>query len=242
MANVLLNILAGNIADPCFPPTVQELLVLFANNMQAVLQNGLAFYNYGAAKPAPELQGYPWLRTLDGRWYAYSGDWISPHPLPVDGIARVFVTGPAATIAAGIAVYDGGDSSGMLSDRTGPMWVIDTAFDGRMAIGSGTIPGRTIAPTALLSAQTIGAGEHTQIAAEVASHTHDVKLNQRVDLCDGCGSSAFHSGTGTATNVAAAAQPNIVSPAVTVPMDTMPPAVAGYWLKRSSSRVYYKVP
>lgn len=240
MATVLLPILAGNISENCFPATPQELLVLFANNLQAVLENGLAFYNKGTTKPPPELQGYPWFNENDSRWYSYSGSWLAKNPEAASpNIVRRFVTGPAATIVNEIALYDGGDTGPPGTD-TGPMWEIDPAMAGRLAIGAGAIPGRTIAPVSIVSGQTLGAGEITQTGPQVGPHVHPlpagvltwgISAGQKANSA----SDAFNYTTPPTT------ESNLVSPAVTAPMDLIPPVLAGHWLQRTG-RIWYRVP
>lgn len=213
---------------------------MLSGEMQAVLSNGLAYYNYGNTKPAPENQGYPWLKSDEMRWYYYSGGWKSPNPeQPAPNIVRRFVTGDPATFVNDIALYDGGDT-GVPSVDSGPMWEIDPLMEGRMAIGAGAIPGRTIVPVSLAVGDTIGAGEQTQTGAQVGPHVHP--------LPDGVltfGLSSGQKGDSAANSFNYTDPPttesNLVSPAVTAPMDTMPPALAGQWIKRTG-RVNFVVP
>ena len=126
-ANVLVPILPGALPPQYCFTTWQQALVDFANAMKAVLP-GLAYYNFGPDKPAPELQAYPWLRTVDGRWYRFDGNWVAPTNY-TDLDRRWF---PGTLVE--LQTYDGGDT-GSPSDRSGPMWVEDTEQQGRVPVG-----------------------------------------------------------------------------------------------------------
>lgn len=131
MPSALLPILPGTLPQGFCPTTEQERLVAYANNMKAVLNGGFSYYNYGADKPAPEFQAYPWLRTTDGRWYMYSGVWRSPNNYSLDE-RRIWMGSLSDLIT-----YDGG-SAGTVSATTGPMWVEDTSMIDRIPIGAGS--------------------------------------------------------------------------------------------------------
>lgn len=115
----------------CYPDE-QSRLVAFAGAMAAVLP-GLAFYNYGSTKPDPEFNSYPWFRTTDSRWYFYSGGWIALNPERDPNIRRIF-----RGDSTDLITYDGGDNNAP-SDRSGPMWEVDTEMSGRVAVGAGTL-------------------------------------------------------------------------------------------------------
>lgn len=139
----------------------------FLGVSNAVLEGGLAFYNYGASVPVPENQAYPWFRTTDGRWYIYSGSWISPVNYSL--LERRWFAGTLVELVT----YDGGDA-GAPSDRSGPMWVEDTAFIGRSPMHPGAIPSSDPAKSLALG-EDYGAGSHTNTMLEMPEHTHQVK-------------------------------------------------------------------
>src|SRR5688572_10156107 len=119
MPTILLPILAGSLPPGiCLtgPDAEQNRMVAFAENMEAQLEAGQSFYNFGDTKPAVEFNAYPWLRTIDMRWYYYSGGWISP--VNYDANDRRWYAGTLVQLQT----YDGGDL-GAPSDRSGPMWV-----------------------------------------------------------------------------------------------------------------------
>ena len=164
MSNLLLPILAGTLGQGECPTTLQGILNLFANNLQAVLANGRSFYNYGPDKPAPEFQPYPWLRTTDGRWYQFSGVWRAPNNYNLS--ERRWWAG----IESDLVNYDGG-GAGAVTPTTGPMWIIDHDFDGRSPMGPGAVAGKG---SDLAVSENYGAAQHTLTDAEggVGSHTH----------------------------------------------------------------------
>jgi hypothetical protein len=167
VAEALLDIRPGTLPPGVCYTSEQTRLVAFAENMQAVLESGMAFYNYGASVPAPEFQDYPWFRTVDGLWYTYSGDWISQRPKKdQDPNTRILYVG---TLVA-LQTYDGGDTNPP-SDRSGPMWEEDTTFRGRSPIGVGAIPDSD-PPVTLALLQEHGAGSHEQTVAQLPAHTH----------------------------------------------------------------------
>lgn len=149
---------------------MQEMLVTMANNMQALLPGGLAFYNYGDTQPAPEYQAYPWLRSTDMRWYRFTGIWISPHPMTA-GEHRWEEFAAVANIWS----FDGGDGSDPSVTPPGPssgaMWEEDTAYRGRSPMGPGSVPGLTT-PYTLAPETDYGSGEHTLTEAEGATGLH----------------------------------------------------------------------
>lgn len=169
MADTLLSILPGTLPpNACFA-NEQARLVAFAENMQAVLPGGMAFYNFGASKPSVENQAYPWFRTTDGRWYFFSGQWIAPVNYSV--YERRLFYGSLAQLVT----YDGGDT-GVPSPTSGPMWIVDIDFDGRSPMGPGAIPSANPAKT-LAVQEAYGEGAHVQTEAELAEHTHGPDTN-----------------------------------------------------------------
>lgn len=184
MANVLLPIVPGNFpVGYCFPATPQEFLVDIAAHLQALLEGGMAFYNYGSTVPAPENQGYPWLRTTDMRWYRFDGNWISPNPETSAEVRRLFI-GPESGAADGVWTYDGGDGSDpsavVPTDRTGAMWEVDHNFDGRSPMGPGNIPSAN--PATVLAVNTnAGEGAHVMSDQEVGPHSHLLPQGYEID-------------------------------------------------------------
>ncbi len=141
----------------CFT-TEQQRYNAYMTITQAVL-NGMA-----PDKPTVVNQAYPWLRTTDGRWYFYSGVWISPTNYTYED-RRLY----AGTLTQ-LASYDGG-TPGIVTSTSGPMWVEDTTFQGRSPMGPGAIPTSNPAVTLNVNANA-GEGAHTQTTAEMVPHQH----------------------------------------------------------------------
>jgi hypothetical protein len=168
--SVLLPLQPGTLPPGVCYNTEQARLIAFTEAMKAVL-SGQAFYNYGASTPAPENNGYPWLRTTDGIWYIYSGDWISPVGPEYDSNIRRIWTGSEASLPT----YDGGDA-GTPSDRSGPMWEVDHVFDGRSPMGVGTIPTSNPSKTLTLG-ELHGLGAHVLAGSNIPEHRHAMKFS-----------------------------------------------------------------
>lgn len=133
MPTILLPLIPGTLpAGVCYS-SEQERLSDFAANLQAQL-DGATFFNYGNTKPAVEFNGFPWLRTTDMRWYYFSGDWLSPNPETSAFVRRLFV---GSTVD--LQTYDGGDTD-PVGASSGPMWEVDTDFEGKSPMGPGTLP------------------------------------------------------------------------------------------------------
>lgn len=168
MPNILLPLQAGEWPQGLCPPDWPQALVAIANALKAVLP-GQTFYNYGDTKPAPEFQAYPWLRTIDARWYQFTGSWISPNQETSADVRRIFV-GDAAALAA----YDGG-AAGAVTANSGPMWEVDTVASARFLVGAGTFPSTLVVAVGGVG----GAEQHTLTDAEggVGQHTHAFGLS-----------------------------------------------------------------
>lgn len=136
--SVLLPLQPGTLPSGACYNSEQERLVAFAGALWAVLE-GQSFFNYGPDKPDPENNIYPWLRTVDDRWYKYSGGWIAKNPEDAESDVRRLWYGNTTDLQT----YDGGDTNapGLSS---GPMWEVDTLFAARFPVGPGTFPGGTV--------------------------------------------------------------------------------------------------
>lgn len=205
MANILLPILPGTLPQGYCFTSWQQTLVDFSNHQQAVLANGMAFYNYGSTAPAPEFQIYPWLNTNDMRWYRFSGQWITNHEfLPGRHTWEEFVT------EADIWSFDGGDGSDPSTSpptaTAGAMWQLDTAYDGRSPMSPGVIVGSNPAKT-LGYGEDFGEGAHLQDREEVGPHVHPLTpRDQMEDTGGGNIDGITVSGTGPSIGTLSAGQ------------------------------------
>lgn len=230
MPNVLLPLQPSSLPPGICYASEQDRLNSYADNLHAIL-NGQSFYNFGDTVPAVELQSYPWFRTVDYRWYTYDGGWISANPEQSEYVRRLFV----GTLAQ-LILYDGGDNT-PLSDRSGPMWEEDVAFQGRSPIGPGALP---TSGTAVVVATNYGADQATLLANQLpASINLTVGTNDYGEppmnptsfrlLSDDQDVDGQRDQTSTFTN-----------PGGGQPVNTLTP-VRGAYVIRRTARVYYKV-
>lgn len=168
MGSILLPIIPGTLPQGECPPTLQGLLNLFADNLQALLENGRSFYNIGDTKPAPELQAYPWINTaFRNLIFVFQGVWRCPTGYDLN--ERRLWVGDVTQLVS----YDGG-SAGAVTPTTGPMWIEDSDAQGRVPMSPGLIPGTTTPAKTLTVGEQYGSGEHTLTEAEgsVGAHIH----------------------------------------------------------------------
>lgn len=223
MPTVLLPLQAGNLLETCFG-SEQARLNAFAAALFAQLP-GSSFFNFGDTLPDVSNNSYPWFRTIDSRWYHFSGDWISAVNYD-DGDRRLY--GKSLT---DLLTYDGGDA-GAASDRTGPMWVEDTDMIGRSPMHPGLLPGSSPSKTLVLD-EDYGAGSHAQTIAELAAHTHALQWR------------ANTSGTGSDNDTGTVLTPftgsaNVATVGSGTPMNMVHP-VRGMYVIKWSGRLYRKV-
>ena len=224
MSSILLPIQPGTLPPNYCPPNWQQALNDFAENMNAILAAGMAFYNYGNTVPDPAYNAYPWLRTTDMRWYRFSGKWKSPNPEQSPYARRLF-----AGSTTDLQTYDGGDT-GAQSTESGPMWEVDTDFAGYSPMGPGAIPNSNPAKT-LAQGEAYGEGAHTMTQQELAAHRHETTLSG--------------GGNDGSALVWTAVTPNSVEltyPSTTVgesePMPVIHPVRGIYVIKRTIREVY----
>ncbi len=237
--NILLPVQPGSLLPNACYTSEQSRLNDFAAHLNAALSGGLAFYNYGDTKPDPSLQSYPWLRTVDGRWYSYSGKWKASVGTYDTNERRWF-----AGSLTDLITYDGGDS-GSPSTESGPMWQEDTDFIGRSPMHPGLIP-----ETAAFFSKTLAVGEnygdgsHAQTVAEMAAHTHspDPTLADSFwgHAAPGSPATGNMGGGGdsiklsqTASTGGTGATPNVVNS-----MSLVQPSRGLYCIKRTNRNVY----
>lgn len=184
MSNILLPILPGQLADGFCFVSWQQVLNDFSNAQQALLVNGRSFYNYGDTKPAPEYQAYPWLRSIDMRWYRFDGVWISNN-WRLENEHHWEEFGAESDVWS----WDGGDGTDPRAtiggaanpayvpptDRSGAMWMVDHNYDGRSPMSPGAIPTTdATASKTLTPEENYGDGWHrlTEAQGAVGAHQH----------------------------------------------------------------------
>lgn len=218
------------------PPSWQQLANDIASGMTAQVPGGYSLFNYGNVEPVPEDRLKPWFRLFpDGtpdKWYVYSaGSWICPHPTPSSGSELRLWKGAEADLAA----YDGGDGGALstVTDRTGPMWQADHAFDALFPVGVGTTPGGTVIPvngTGGVESVTLG-------PTNLPAHTHPLRKTP------------LNVGLGALNLLSEVGEPGSSYPAVTgatggdstgttVPFATVPPYIGVFFIRRTA-RIYF---
>jgi hypothetical protein len=137
--------------------TVGKAIVQFTSQSFSVLL-------VQASAPDATDRDKPWLKTGDDRIYRwFGGAWVSRNPEAPSGIARRMVVGSTAAIQT----YDGGDTD-PAGAASGPMWEVDTEFEGRVPVGVGTIPGSNPVVTLAVGDN----GGVAQTAAILPEHYH----------------------------------------------------------------------
>lgn len=221
--SMLLPLVPGTLPPGFCPTSEQQRLNGYSAVTHAVLEAGMVFYNYGPDKPSVANQAYPWFRTTDGRWYYFSGVWKSPVNYSL--FERRIFTGSTTDLET----YDGGDG-GLASPTSGPMWEVDTVYNGRILMGSGAIP--TSSPAKVLAVgEDYGAGSQTLTTAQLPAHSHQVTT-----ATNDSGSGYPYTGTGSTAGVAYATSQTGSGEAVSI----IPP-VSGVLFIKWSGRLYYTV-
>jgi hypothetical protein len=229
MPNTLLPIQPSSLTETCYA-NEQTRLNDFAAHLFAILA-GQSFYNFGDTKPGVDQNQYPWFRTIDYRWYTFSGTWISATNHDLDE-RRLFVGSEDD-----LKTFDGGNTN-IPSDRNGPMWEIDHDFDARFPVGPGTFPSGTVVnPTSAGGEEKV-----TLTTAQLPAHTHPhgdptanfmsaytTTPNQNVYRAfdSGAGDCSFNENTGITGS--------------DVPHNNVPP-YRGIYIIKWTGRLYYNVP
>jgi len=164
-----VTFIPGQLGSAYCLTTFQQLNLDIISQLEGYISGNASFINFGNDTPDPEDRDKAWIRTIGGiydKTYVFSdGYWASPCPNPGPNGERRIWTGTTVELAT----YDGG-SAGVVTDYTGPMWEVDTTFEGRSPMGTvSTLPGTSIAFTV---GTTYGEYNHTLIEAETPKHTH----------------------------------------------------------------------
>lgn len=232
----------GTLAPGYCPVTFQQ----FYNDMIALLTGSIpgtfTTVNYGPGPIDPADQDKPWLRTgaggePDRLYFYFAGTWASLHPTPASGEERRLWVGTTAALVT----YDGGQV-GAVTATSGPMWEVDTTFDGKVPVGVGTL---SPSGTVLAVGDTGGVDQLTLTGNQsgLPAHSHE-------EQCATAGSDAVGGGganrrtfgiVGSAVPQASGMETISEGPTDAVETHTnMPPYIATYFIKRTA-RMYYTV-
>jgi hypothetical protein len=231
----LITLTAPNLPLTYCPSNYQQLANDIISGTQATFNSaiGNSFFNFGSTTPALNNQVYPWLDE-NGNWWVFSnGYWIRQNTVAAGGSERRIYVGNTTDLQT----YDGG-AVGTVSNWTGPMWEVDTAFDARFPVGAGAFAASGTVSTQGTTTSTAVAGEdkHTLVVGEVPSHTHQI-LDQYINLVQrGTADSGVFSATNRSEGVA-----NLLpttSSGGGAAHNNLPPFYGVYFIKRTG-RVYY---
>ena len=231
----LITLTAPNLPLTYCPSNYQQLANDIISGTQATFNSaiGNSFFNFGPTTPALNNQVYPWLDENGNWWVFSSGYWLRQNPVAAGGSERRIYVGNTTDLQT----YDGG-TVGTVSNWTGPMWEVDTAFEARFPVGAGAFAasGTVSAQGTTTSTAVAGEDRHTLVVGEVPSHTHQI-LDQYINLVQrGSADSGVFSATNRSEGVA-----NLLpttSSGGGAAHNNLPPFYGVYFIKRTA-RVYY---
>lgn len=130
----------------------------------------------GDAPPTADSGITTWFKTISGipdRLYQFqSGVWLAKHPIPTG----FTLLAPAGHNRTSIAALDGGDGDpdAAVTSYTGPMWAIDTDFEGVFPIGPGTLASGAV----ITEGDAGGEEKHSLTIQEMPPHAHQLLVSQ----------------------------------------------------------------
>ena len=224
----LITLTAPNLPLTYCPSNYQQLANDIISGTQATFNSaiGNSFFNFGPTTPALNNQVYPWLDENGNWWVFSSGYWLRQNSVAAGGSERRIYVGNTTDLQT----YDGG-TVGAVSNWTGPMWEVDTAFEARFPVGVGTFAASGVVNVNGTTTSTAVAGEdqHTLTIAEMPAHAHNFFPLVTADANNG-GANGVQYGTtasvSTSSTGGGAAHNNL------------PPFYGVYFIKRTG-RVYY---
>lgn len=168
-----LQLIAPTLPEGFCPLTEQERVNAYFDGAQ--VQQNTSFDNIVISDTAPGANERDklWFRLTPGTlaptgklFRYFDGKWVLPHPVPAGGEERRIWKG---TILGGgsLEEYDGG-SIGAVGDAAGPMWEVDTDFEGRLPVGVGAMPNGT----SVSLGEEIGGDKVTLTNANIRNHSH----------------------------------------------------------------------
>lgn len=196
-----------------------------------------------------------WHNPTTGHLLKYApsvASWVMVNQERPSGFTRKVFTGDVTAL-----LTEDGGSAGTVGDVAGPMWEIDTAMSGRLALGAGDLPDHVNGTVTVAVNSTGGHNELTVAKVNLPVDTIDVKtavVGQAGVTGAGAepvvgqtyGSDAI-SGAGSAcdaTNSTPGLSGRYYTRAQTLPLgdgtalNSIPPYYGIYWIKRTA-RIYY---
>lgn len=244
MAVATLKIIPGTLpAGYCYPSNPQTLNNdILTRASVSLSSSSFTVIITSASQPPATDRDKLWMNTADDRLYRW-GDahWISRHPFDPDSKVRYWYMGDITSMVT----FDGGAAGGVAL-TTGPMWVEDTDFAGRVPLHAGALP---TSGTVTVQGDDGGADQITLADVNTPPHVHDgiayIRGVGGATMSDPSGESTvfYHEDDGHTTNVAdtfhnAGLRTNEIVGTSGEAFDSMNPYRVGYWIKRSG-RTYY---
>ena len=247
MAVATLKIIPGTLpAGYCYPASPQTL----NNDMLTRATVSLSSSSFtviitSASQPPATDRDKLWMNTADSRFYRWdtgSSAWISKHPFSPSSKVRYWYTGSIADMVT----FDGG-AAGTVALNTGPMWVEDTDFIGRVPLHAGALP---TSGTVTVPNTNGGADQLTLADNNTPPHVHDgiayIRGVGGITPVDPSGESSafYHENSGhttaatTETYNNAGLRTNEIVGTSGEAFDSMNPYRVGYWIKRSGRTNY----
>jgi hypothetical protein len=169
----------------CYPDDPQEFANALFSQAVAFVQGQFAGTYQGTTEPPIDQRDKTWLHTGNQRQYNWNntlGLWVRKFDAVIDSRKKVVWGG----LAADIPTLDGG-TPGAVGDCTGPLWEIDTIFEGRTLVGVGTIPTSGIdgdPDTVVAVGDTGGEGAHilTEEEGGGGEHIHAIGAHSGVGI------------------------------------------------------------
>lgn len=228
---------SGNLSSTYCFTSWDQLLSDFIANSSASLAGNATVWNFGSDTPDASSRDRPWLRlNSDGspdRVYVYwNGLWVSKHPVPPGSGEDVRIwTGTTGALDT----YDGG-AAGAVTEVSGPMWQVATAFAARFPVGVGTFAGGT----EIAVGDEGGEDNHVLTVPELPAHQHntDPPSSQLVVFPPTSGfTGAKADSEGNAFGHINVSE---FSTGENEPHNNLPPYKTVYFIKRTA-RIYYTI-
>lgn len=130
----------GTLPEGFCPISEQQRYNQYIDSTTFVLPGNFSSFNIGPDQPTVDNQTKPWYKRSSAGapsgWYSfYSGAWVKEHPIPASSEVRMMWVGTTAALQT----YDGG-AVGAVTELSGPMWEVDTAFADKIPVGAGGTP------------------------------------------------------------------------------------------------------
>lgn len=219
----------------CYPATPAELLAKFGQSVVQLSAGNFTLIVTSGSTPASTDRDKFWKKPNDYRLYEWNssvGAWVAEHLYPAASPVRLWWTDTLVALRS----FDGGDGTATApAPAVGAMWEEDATYAAKFPLHAGTLPSGTV----VAIGATGGEEKHALTEAENASHTHiidwDAVSPANLILRNVAAGGTFNIGSGVDTqggNLTAKTSGSGTA------HNTMPPYVAGVWIKRSARQFY----